>query len=248
MADQGDGRRSKRTRRTAEVGSDAGSSSEHAGASTAHRPTAAELQEALDVIQMMRDRAPPIVPRRGQPPKPHVVACAIAMSRGEPFESDTQALQLFGVAMDTKVRRDWVEGKLAELAPAGLGTPGEPALPAYLLDRAEAAAEQPVDCSGSGGEESSGDESSGADEDEERRQERRQEQREDRWSCSGAAQDARWQCEQDEAKAKRAREAAEWDAAHGTAREAQHAALTARANASHRHRTRRCSIAMMTIS
>ena len=38
----------------------------------------------------------------------------------------------------TKVRSVWVEGHLAELAPAGLGIPGAPALPAYLLDRIEA--------------------------------------------------------------------------------------------------------------
>ena len=43
------------------------------------------MQEALEVIQEMKERVPPIVPRRGQPPKPSVVACAIALSRGERF-------------------------------------------------------------------------------------------------------------------------------------------------------------------
>jgi hypothetical protein len=177
MADNGNGRRSKRARQAADIRSDAGSTSEHAGASTSHRPTA-----ALEVIQMMKERVPPIVPRRGQPPKLNIVACAIAMSRGERFESDAHALQLFGVAPRTEVRKLWVEGKLAELAPAGLGVPGEPALPAYLLDRGKPSAVQPAAISSS--EESDG---SDEDEDEERRQERRQERREDRWSCSGAA-------------------------------------------------------------
>ena len=103
----------------------------------------------------------------------------------------------------------WVEGHLAELAPAGLGAPGEASMPAYLLDRGERAVEQ-LDATSSGGE-SSGSSSDDEDEDEERRAERRQER----------------EREQNEAKAKRAREAAEWDAAHGAEREAQHAALSA---------------------
>ena len=49
------------------------------------RPTQAELQEALDVIKMMKETNPPIVKKRGQPPKPNVVACAIALQRGERF-------------------------------------------------------------------------------------------------------------------------------------------------------------------
>ena len=82
-------------------------------------------------------------------------------------------------------------------------------MPAYLLDRGERAVEQ-LDATSSGGE-SSGSSSDDEDEDEERRAERRQER----------------EREQNEAKAKRAREAAEWDAAHGAEREAQHAALSA---------------------
>ena len=56
MADQGVQRRSKRIRRASEVATDAGSSGEQASASTAQRPTPAELQEALEVIQMMKER------------------------------------------------------------------------------------------------------------------------------------------------------------------------------------------------
>ena len=58
---------------------------------------------------------------------------------------------------------------------------------------------------------------SDADDDEELRQERRQERRVSSWTCSAAAQDARWQREQQAAHAKRSREAAAWDAAHGEA-------------------------------
>lgn len=56
------------------------------------------------MLNMMKDRDPPIVPRRGQPPKPNVVACAIALYRGEVFESDAEALRLFGVPRTTDVR------------------------------------------------------------------------------------------------------------------------------------------------
>ena len=54
-----------------------------------------------------------------------MVACAIALYRGEVFESDADALRIFGAAETTMVRRDWVEDKLARFAP----------LPSYLLDR-----------------------------------------------------------------------------------------------------------------
>ena len=84
----------------------------------------------------------PLVPprgSRGQPPKPNVVACAIALSRGERFESDDQALELFGVGSKTKVRSVWVDVKLAKFAPAGLPTPGEEPLPTYLIERREPA-------------------------------------------------------------------------------------------------------------
>ena len=230
MADQGSDRRSKRVRRAAEVAPDAGSSIEHAGASTSHRPTAAELQEALDVIRMMKERVPPIVPRRGQPPKANVVACAIAMYRGERFESDSTALELFGVAPRTDVRAVWVDGKLAEFAPAGLGIPGEPALPVYLLDRCEAATaqqqqqqqqEQEQQQQSEPEESSSGSEHSSDEEDDDlRRDERRQERREQRFlQRERDGERAEHEREEREAPARRAREAAEWDAAHGTERD-----------------------------
>ena len=120
-ADTGDPRHRKRVRRAAKATTNTESASEQSIASTARRPTAAERQEALDVIQMMRERDPPIVPRRGQPPKPNVVACAIALHRGEVFESDSQALGLFfWCATHHRVRATWVNGSLAEFAPAGL--------------------------------------------------------------------------------------------------------------------------------
>ena len=97
----------------------------------------AELQEALDVIQQMKEMEPPLISRRGQPPKPNIVACALALQRGERFSDDREALRLFGAHPETKVREEWVDGKLAQFAPAGLATPGEQALPAYLLERGE---------------------------------------------------------------------------------------------------------------
>ena len=113
---------------------DASSSSQLPGGSPGGRPTAAERAEALSVIRQMKEAEPPILSRRGAPPKPNVVACAIALYRGEVFESDADALRIFGAAETTMVRRDWVEDKLARFAPAGFNTPGEP-LPSYLLDR-----------------------------------------------------------------------------------------------------------------
>ena len=173
------------------------------------------------MIAMMKASChdPPILAKRA-PAKPNVVACAIAMSRGEKFGSDAKALELFGVAPDTKVRVLWVEGKLAELYPAGMGKPGEPALPAYLLDRGKPTTEQQIAAESS----DEGCSSAAEEDDEQRRQEQQHESRVDRWSCDVAAQDARWHYEQDEAKAQRAKEAAEWDASHG---ELHHAALTA---------------------
>ena len=115
----------------------ASSSSQLPGGSPGSRPTAAERAEALSVIRQMKEAEPPILSRRGAPPKPNVVACAIALYRGEVFESDADALRIFGAAETTMVRRDWVEDKLARFAPAGFNTPGEP-LPSYLLDRPDA--------------------------------------------------------------------------------------------------------------
>jgi hypothetical protein len=189
-ADLGDKRHPKRVRRAAEVTIDAGSSSERVGASTSDRPTPAEQQEALDVIHMMKDRDPPIVPRRGQPPKPNVVACAIALYRGEVFESDAEALRLFGVPRTTDVQGLWVRGKLADFAPAGLGLPGEPTRPVYLLERGEQQEQQqeqpqqPSAAASSSAEsstESSGEESY-SEEDDLRREECRHERREERWA------------------------------------------------------------------
>lgn len=122
---------------------DAGSSGAHAAGPTRDRPTPAEEQEALSVIDEMRRTDPPLVARMGQPPKPNVVACAIAMSRKEQFEGgDVEAKQLFRVGPNTDVRGVWVEGKLAIFAPAGFAPApdGRAPLPTFLLDRGSAAA------------------------------------------------------------------------------------------------------------
>ena len=123
-----------RARTAPRLNDDASSSSQLPGGSPGGRPTATERAEALSVIRQMKEAEPPILSRRGAPPKPNVVACAIALYRGEVFESDADALRIFGAAETTMVRRDWVEDKLARFAPAGFNTPGEP-LPSYLLDR-----------------------------------------------------------------------------------------------------------------
>ena len=60
-----------------------------------------ERDEALDIIGKMKAAA---AGRPGAPPKPNVVACAIALARGEPFDSDAEALRQFNLA-----RRTWVE-------------------------------------------------------------------------------------------------------------------------------------------
>jgi hypothetical protein len=53
---------------------------------------------------------------RGQPPKPRIIACALALQRGEQFKDDAEALRRFGVAPRTDVRKAWVEDKLPQLA------------------------------------------------------------------------------------------------------------------------------------
>ena len=82
----------------------------------------------------MKDADPPQLAKRA-PAKPNVVACAIALWRGESFTDDRAALRLFGVHPETKIREAWIR-KLDQFAPAGSGTAG-PALPTYLLDRNE---------------------------------------------------------------------------------------------------------------
>ena len=194
-----------------------GRSSKTVGAA-ANRPTPAEEQEARDVIQQMKDADPPLLAKRA-PAKPNVVACAIALWRGEQFANDRAALELFNAHPETKIRGVWV-AKLDEFAPAGFATPG-PAMPTYLLDR-----DEPIPSSADARFSSSRESSSGGEDDSED-DERRLQRRVDRWSCNVAAQDRRWQCEQDEEKSRRAREAAKRDAAHGAECEAQHAALAA---------------------
>ena len=143
LADEGGSTGRERTRRTRQRTGDAVAASEHGGASSTHRPTPAELQEALDVIQTMKDRDPPLLARNARA-NPNVVACAIALQRGEQFDDDRQALRLFGAHPETKVRELWVDDKLANFAPAGMATEG-PALPSFLLERGERSTVQSSD-------------------------------------------------------------------------------------------------------
>lgn len=197
----------------------ASSASEQVSASKSVRPTAAERQEALGVIQQMKEMEPPLLPRRGQPPKPNVVACAIALHRGERFADDREAQRLFGVHPETNVRKVWVDGKLAAFAPAGLGVPGEPALPVYLLER-------DGDAVGA----------SSSDRWYEMPSYVSFEAVQAKWQPSRAsaafeeeydADDGAWMGEHLNAMAKREREFREWSAVHGAACEAQHAQLAA---------------------
>ena len=91
------------SRRVRQRTSDTPSATEHVAATTSARPTAAELQEAQHVVRMMKEMDPPLLARTA-PANPNVVACAIALRRGERFETDSEALQLFGVAPRTNVR------------------------------------------------------------------------------------------------------------------------------------------------
>ena len=57
------------------------------------------------MIRQMKKATPPILPRRGQPPRPNVVACAIALSRGERFDGGERTAKLrFGVHPDTELQ------------------------------------------------------------------------------------------------------------------------------------------------
>ena len=106
------GARPMALRRARQPSVDAAGPSKSASAPSACRPTPAEECEALDVICMMRSMEQPLLGARA-PAKANVVACAIALLRGERFDDDRQALRLFGAHPETKVRELWVDGKLA---------------------------------------------------------------------------------------------------------------------------------------
>ena len=88
MADAGGASlRTKRARRAFQTASDADGACDArcvALAGTGTRPTHAEKQEAIDVIQQMK--AAELLAKNARP-NPNVVACAIALWRGEPFNS-----------------------------------------------------------------------------------------------------------------------------------------------------------------
>ena len=93
----------------------------------------------------MKEATPPILSGRGRPAEPNVVACAIALFRKEHFDGgEPAAKELFRVNPKTELQERWVDGYLAEFAPAGFNSTG-PALPPYLLDRADAEADKDVE-------------------------------------------------------------------------------------------------------
>ena len=122
-ADDSEVRRSKRTRRAVKAPDEAAGPSEQGGATQEDEeqvPTMpAKLQEATNVIAMMHQTSPPILVRgQGQPPKPNVIACAIAMWRGAcgPLTgSDAELLAMHRVAPRTEVRATWVH-RVAQIA------------------------------------------------------------------------------------------------------------------------------------
>ena len=109
-AGSGDSGRAKRACRATRVGPDTGGPSEAERGTTAPRPSPAEEAEAKSIIHQMERTDPPLVTLQAGIPKPCLVACAIAMYRGEKFKSDREAQEQFGVPKTTKVRRDWVDG------------------------------------------------------------------------------------------------------------------------------------------
>ena len=84
------------------------------------------------MIRQMKEAEPPILSRRGAPPKPNVVACAIALYLNEPFTDDTAAKLLFNVGAQTNVRGEWIDGcnakfkRLAAHERAARGAPVPP--------------------------------------------------------------------------------------------------------------------------
>ena len=83
----------------------------------ADRPTDAERAAAERRIEDMRAAAVklPIISRTGRPPEPHIVACAMALERGEKFKNDAEACRLFGIHENYDVRGLWF-GKFWRLA------------------------------------------------------------------------------------------------------------------------------------
>jgi hypothetical protein len=55
-------------------------------------------------------KAAGIIKNRGPPPKPNVVACALALQLNEAFTDDNAAKRLFNVGVGTNVRGEWVDG------------------------------------------------------------------------------------------------------------------------------------------
>lgn len=103
----------KRVRRPSQLTSDARSSKEPARASSS-RPTPAEKAEAQETIAEMKAVAvsPPILATRGRKAEPHIVACALAMQRGEKF---AEIAADFGIRTDQSPQGVWVDSKLAQL-------------------------------------------------------------------------------------------------------------------------------------
>jgi hypothetical protein len=99
-------------------------------AAAGKRPTPGELERATRMITRLK--AAGIIKNRGPPPKPNVVACAIALYLNEAFTDDNAAKRLFNVGVGTNVRGEWVDGcnakfkRLAAHESAARGAPVPP--------------------------------------------------------------------------------------------------------------------------
>ena len=76
------------------------------------RPTVEESAKAHRIIERLKNAG---LMKREKANTTAVVACAVALHGKEVFASDRIAMDLFGVCPTTKIRSDWVVGKLEKL-------------------------------------------------------------------------------------------------------------------------------------
>ena len=110
-------RSAKRARPHQETTGEASGTSELASSSSVQqspRPTQVERQEALSVITALKDAG--LLSGKATRVEPHVIACALALRRGEIVMSDRAAKRAFGLRDNSRVRQDWVDDGAKRLA------------------------------------------------------------------------------------------------------------------------------------
>ena len=103
-------RSAKRARPHQETtGEASGPSNSASGASVEQppRPTQVERQEALTVIAELKDAG--LLSGKATRVEPNIIACALALRRGEFVTSDRAAKRDFGLRDNSRVRQDWVD-------------------------------------------------------------------------------------------------------------------------------------------